>query len=81
MPGRMWTIFPRPMQLVQAAAQVLNLLLISGLLALRQFKGLKHLIHVLHCGAECLDDLVDFFYGLLDCHRSVRLRQAHRQWR
>ena len=61
--------FPWPMQLAQAAAKSLDLLLVSDLLALGQLQRLQHFLHVIQCSAERLDDPVDLFDRLLNRSR------------
>jgi hypothetical protein len=69
MPRRMVSALPGPVQLVQAAAQGFDLLLVGVLLSLGQFERFEHFIHVVEGSAECLDDLVDLFDRLLNARR------------
>jgi hypothetical protein len=53
-------------QLAQAAAEGLDLVLVGTLLPLGQFDSLQDFLHVLEGGPEGLDDVADFFDGLGD---------------
>jgi hypothetical protein len=75
----MLAAFSGTVQLAQATAKRFDLLLVSDLLPLGQFKRLEHGFHVVQRGSESLDDMIDLLDGLLDRHGSPGLRLA--QWR
>ena len=60
-PRRRMSAVPRPVQLAQAPAKRFDLLLIGGLLPLRQFQRFQHFLHVFECSPKRLDDVVDLF--------------------
>ena len=62
----MCSAFPWPVQLAQAAAQCLDLLLVSVLLPLGQFHRFQHFLHILQGLSQRLDDVVDLFNRLLN---------------
>jgi hypothetical protein len=64
----MLAAFPGPVQLAQAAAKCFNLLFVRVLLALGQFQGLEHCLHVVQRASERLDDLSNLFDCLLNGH-------------
>ena len=66
----MLSALPGAMQLAQAAAERLDLLLIRVLLPLGQFQRLQHFLHIIECSPERLDDLGDLFDGVLNGRRG-----------
>lgn len=69
MPRRIVSAFPWPMQLVQAAAKGFDLVLVGDLLAFGQLQRFQHLLHVVQCSAERLNNLVDVLDRLLNGRR------------
>lgn len=80
MPRGMLAAFSRAVQLAQAAAEGLDLLLVPDLLPLSQFESFEHSIHVVQRGAKRLDDVIDLLDSLLNGHWTARLRLAHWRW-
>ena len=66
----MLAAFPGPVQLAQAAAKCFNLLFVRVLLALGQFQGLQHLLHVVQGASERVDDVSNLIDCLVNSHRS-----------
>ena len=65
----MRSAFPRPVQVVQAAAKRFDFLLVGVLLAFGQLQSFQHALHVVQCPAERLNDLGDLFDRLLNGRR------------
>jgi hypothetical protein len=70
------SVFPGLVQSAQAAAKGLDLLLVRGLLPFSQLHGFQHFLHVVECGAEGFDDVVDLFNGVRDCRWRGGLKVA-----
>ena len=62
----MGSVFPGPVELAEAAAEGLDLVLVGVLLALSQFNGFEDFLHVVERGAKGLDAVVDLLDGVGD---------------